>query len=249
MKVNQAFSLGCCHVLPLESAIRIAEQEKQSLQPKFIEVLYYLAQEYPRVIPREELINQVWGGNDYVGEKGLTNAIWHLRQKLNAAIEEGEVIETIRKVGYRLLIQPQWSKPAPEPAETNFSPATETGISQSQKTKLPLIAVLLSLCLLLVLAGIYFFNPPKPQPQAKITQVTKNPGTELFPAPSPDGRYVAYQWRTPNGTSNLYLKDLQHAKVAAKQLTFDSASEGHSVWSHSGHFLYFARYNSRQETC
>ncbi|WDE11395.1 winged helix-turn-helix domain-containing protein [Thalassomonas haliotis] len=249
MKVNQAFSLGCCHVLPLESAIKIAEQEKQSLQPKFIEVLHYLAREYPRVIPREELINQVWDGNDYVGEKGLTNAIWHLRQKLNAVIEDGEAIETIRKVGYRLLIQPQWNKAVPEPAETSFSPATDTGINLAQKPKLPLTRILLSLCLLLTLAGIYLFNQPRGLPQAKIIPVTKDPGTELFPAPSPDGRYVAYQWRTPSGTSNLYLKDLQHGKVAAKQLTFDSASEGHSVWSHSGNYLYFARYNSKQETC
>ncbi|WP_281561447.1 winged helix-turn-helix domain-containing protein [Thalassomonas sp. RHCl1] len=249
MKVNQAFSLGCCHVLPLESAIKIAEQEKQSLQPKFIEVLYYLAREYPRVIPREELINQVWDGNEYVGEKGLTNAIWHLRQKLNAAIEDGEVIETIRKVGYRLLIQPRWNKPTPEITETPVSPAADIAVNQPKNTKLPLTAILCLLPLLLVLTGNYFFNQAKSLPQTKITQITKEPGTELFPAPSPDGRYVAYQWRTQTGASNLYLKDLQHPKIAAKQLTFDSASEGHSVWSHAGNSLYFARYNSKLNSC
>jgi len=252
MKVNQAFSIGCCHVLPLESAIKITEQDKQSLQPKFIEVLYYLAREYPRVIPRQELIDKVWDGNEYVGEKGLTNAIWHLRQKLKAVIEDGEVIETIRKVGYKLLIQPQWHEPAEDIAAPELPASSGIPKTPKKNTRLPASTLAFLLCVLLLaaaFAGHYFIKHNQPLPQAKITRVTKAPGTELFPAPSPDGRFVAYQWRTDTGASNLYLKDLQQMQQGAKQLTFDGASEGHSVWSHSGKYLYFARYNSRQQTC
>ena len=84
MKFNQAFTIGNCQIIPIEYAIKFDEHEKQSLQPKFIEVLCYLAEHYPRVIPREELIENVWAGNIYVGEKALTNAIWHLRQNLKS---------------------------------------------------------------------------------------------------------------------------------------------------------------------
>ena len=78
MKASKAFKLGNCQILPLEFSIQFENCEKQSLQPKFIEVLVYLAENYPRIITRDELIEHVWLGNNYVGEKALTNAIWHL---------------------------------------------------------------------------------------------------------------------------------------------------------------------------
>jgi DNA-binding winged helix-turn-helix (wHTH) protein len=106
MKFDQAFIIGKCKVIPIEYAIKFDGLSKQSLQPKFIELLCYLAKHFPRVIPRDELIENVWAGNSYVGEKALTNAIWHLRQSLKGVNKEGDAIETIRKVGYRLLVAP-----------------------------------------------------------------------------------------------------------------------------------------------
>ena len=79
------FTIGLCQVTPNEFSIQIIGEEKQSLQPKFIEVLCYLAKHHPRIIPRDELIENIWGSNSYVGDKSLTNAIWHLRKSLKLA--------------------------------------------------------------------------------------------------------------------------------------------------------------------
>lgn len=60
----------------MEYAIQFDNEDKQTLQPKLIEVLCYLSEHYSRIIPREELIENIWAGNNYVGEKALTNTVW-----------------------------------------------------------------------------------------------------------------------------------------------------------------------------
>lgn len=114
-KSKLSFCLGSCRIDPSDNSISFqtqgqesAQQEsaKVSLQPKFIEVLSYLALRHPHVVTRDELIDKVWEGNAYVGTKALTNAIWHLRQQLSPLELEGGVIETVRKAGYRLLLPP-----------------------------------------------------------------------------------------------------------------------------------------------
>ncbi|RGP39367.1 winged helix-turn-helix domain-containing protein [Colwellia ponticola] len=97
---NQPFKIGRYQVTPEEFSIQIDSGEKQSLQPKFIEVLVYLAKHHGRVVPRSELIDHIWGTDSFVGEKSLTNAIWHLRKTLTKVEGEEEVIKTIRKAGY-----------------------------------------------------------------------------------------------------------------------------------------------------
>ncbi|MGP4933124.1 winged helix-turn-helix domain-containing protein [Pseudoalteromonas nigrifaciens] len=81
MKTKSPFSVGNCHVSPFENKLNHADNEC-ILQPKFIELLCFLTECYPHAVTREELIDNVWDGNQFVGEKALTNAIWHLRKAL-----------------------------------------------------------------------------------------------------------------------------------------------------------------------
>lgn len=243
MNLDTPFKIGCCHIQPFEYSIQFDGAEKQSIQAKFIEVLCYLAKHAPRVIPREELIENIWQGNQYVGEKALTNAIWHLRQNLKGADGENEIIETIRKVGYRLLVTPVFDK------KVDLSSTT----AQRQVKHSPLNIKkysLFSLIIMLVLSIFIWkaFNKNN-FIQPKITQITKSPGGEMFVSPSPNGRYLAYKWLTPDGKNNLFLHDRQQPKIEAEQLTFDEATEGHSVWSHSGKYLYFSRKDTAKKQC
>ena len=243
---SSVFNLGNCQIIPIEYAIKSKGEEKQSIQPKFIEVLCYLASHYPRVIPREELIENVWAGNAYVGEKALTNAIWHLRQHLKGSNGEQEVIETIRKVGYRLLVEPCFEQQQPDTNSAEISQANNTIKARYLVPQPVLLGVIISLCFL-TLYFVFFNNQPMPEP--KIQQITRNPGTELFNAPSPDGRYVVFKWINKQGRGNLYVKDRQNEDMPPKQLTFGSNYLGHSVWSTDGRFLYFSRRNISKNTC
>ena len=278
---NKSFKISRYQVTPSEFSIQIKDGEKQSLQPKFIEVLVYLAKNYGRVVPRDELIDHIWGQDSFVGEKSLTNAIWHLRKTLTDIEGEKEIIKTIRKAGYQLMIKPQWQVipqtitniSSTELVESSInysvdnsietsvdnSEYQEQGIKKQQQaarssrkigssTKVissthALLALIVSLFLLLI---IQQFSTNE---VAKITTITKYPGSELFPATSPDGRFLVYSQVLTNKPTNLFMKDTHQVELPPKQLTFDNATEGHSVWSNDGQYLYFSRKDKKNNSC
>jgi two-component system alkaline phosphatase synthesis response regulator PhoP len=66
---------------------------------KEYELLQYLLEHNSRVVPREELLNQIWGYG-YIGEtRTLDSHIRTLRQKLGKV--GTDCIKTVRSVGYR----------------------------------------------------------------------------------------------------------------------------------------------------
>ena len=72
--------------------IRVQDDEVE-LPAKAIQVLFLLMRNTQTTVTREELIQFVWNGNEYVGEKALTHAIWQLRKALNELTTEPIVIE------------------------------------------------------------------------------------------------------------------------------------------------------------
>lgn len=70
-KNKLSFCLGSCRIDPSDNSISFQTQgdetsqheaAKVSLQPKFIEVLSYLALRHPNVVTRDELIEKSVGG-------------------------------------------------------------------------------------------------------------------------------------------------------------------------------------------
>ncbi|WP_179957442.1 winged helix-turn-helix domain-containing protein [Exilibacterium tricleocarpae] len=254
-KLGNSFRLGYCLIQPSTLSIQLDGCEKQTLQPKFVEVISYLAEHYPRVIPRQELIDTIWNGNDSVGEKALTNAVWHLRQHLKSPDAEKEIIETIRKVGYRLVIAPQWldevGAPASYPAKPDRQPDHRvSGRDGTSITKGLLKFVAYSVVVpCSILLSWYYLTQYEPIQEPDIQRVTTDPGSELYVAPSPDGRYIVYHWRTFGQPINLFMRDLEQPQMPARQLTFDNLRQRFSVWSNDGQYLYFHRRNRLQSSC
>ncbi|MGI9415597.1 MAG: winged helix-turn-helix domain-containing tetratricopeptide repeat protein [Hyphomicrobiales bacterium] len=77
-------------------------QTTRRLEPKVMELLVCLASRPGQVVSREELDEQVWGGVT-VGYDSLTGAIGKLRKALDDDSASPDVVETIPKVGYRLI--------------------------------------------------------------------------------------------------------------------------------------------------
>ena len=280
---NKSFKISRYQVTPSEFSIQINDGDKKSLQPKFIEVLVYLAKNHGRVVPRDELIDHIWGQDSFVGEKSLTNAIWHLRKTLTSVEgeEEEEVIKTIRKAGYQLIPTPQWQTSTtnkvapPELLESSINYSVDSSVEKSvdnsvyqeqstinkqqsanvsensvrstKKTKINSTYVLLTLIISLLVMLFIQQLPNDESPE--ITAITKHPGSELFPSPSPDGRFLVYSQVLTNKPTNLFMKDTHQVELPPKQLTFDNATEGHSVWSNDGQYLYFSRKHKVNNTC
>ena len=257
MKPVANYKLGDILVNPLESTLYFEGEDKgetkKSLQPKFIEVLTYLAQQYPRLVGREELIEQIWQDNQPVGEKALTNAIWHLRKNLKN--DDTEVIETIRKVGYRLKIEPVWIDEdlwlkSPVSSDAQGVKNVKTGLKKcwhSANLIMGFVSAFVVFHWLIVNSKDTVITPQLTKPQ--ITQLTTSPGSELFVSASPDGHYIAYRWRQADGSVNLYLQDTHQLQAKPQQLTFDDLRQGHSVFSPDGQYLYFARKSVSRGIC
>jgi DNA-binding response OmpR family regulator len=73
------------------------------LTAREFELLAYLMRHPDQVLSREQILNAVWGFDFDPGTKVLEVYVGYLRRKLGQR-EGGEVIETVRNVGYRLLI-------------------------------------------------------------------------------------------------------------------------------------------------
>ncbi|WP_061962933.1 response regulator transcription factor [Demequina aurantiaca] len=76
--------------------------ESESVPPKEFALLFLLAQNAGRVLPRQVIIDRVWGA-DYFGDtKTLDVHIKRIRSRIEAVPAEPVIIQTVRGVGYTL---------------------------------------------------------------------------------------------------------------------------------------------------
>ena len=73
-----------------------------AVEPKAFRTLLFLLHNPQRLIPKEELLNSLWG-DAAVTEGSLTRCIWLLRRLLEDDIHEPRYIETVATVGYRFV--------------------------------------------------------------------------------------------------------------------------------------------------
>ncbi|NIM28618.1 MAG: tetratricopeptide repeat protein [Gammaproteobacteria bacterium] len=94
------------------------------LEPRTIAVLVYLAGRAGQAVTREELEREVWAGM-VVGYDALSNAITKLRKAFSDDSRHPRIIETIPKVGYRLIAEVG----APQATHRAF-PTRDTGLER-----------------------------------------------------------------------------------------------------------------------
>ena len=78
------------------------EQEQIKLEPRVAQLLLCLAENENTAVSRNLLMDRVWPGM-VVGDEALTNAINKLRKAFGDDRQNPQIIETIPKVGYRLI--------------------------------------------------------------------------------------------------------------------------------------------------
>ncbi|BDF93177.1 MULTISPECIES: winged helix-turn-helix domain-containing protein [Pseudoalteromonas] len=252
MKTNQPFLVGQCQVCAFENKLICADKE-HVLQPKFIELLCFLVERYPAAVTREELITNVWDGNQFVGEKALTNAIWHLRKTFKELDPERSYITTLRKTGYRLDQPPIFAELHKSETSSQELQPTVIATKQGRISNLQIATVLM--ITMMCIAFFYFQRTPiisAPLVTTTLAEhietITTNPGRELFPAISNDSHFLAYSWRRPGQQTNLYLRDLFSPEQAAIALTDSLYVEGRAVFSDDLNDIFYFRLDA-QERC
>jgi len=81
------------------------EGEELELSGREFELLLQLVEADGRVVPRTELMSEIWGAESGC-ESVLDATVHRLRRKLDRAGEEGTRVATVRGVGYQLDLEP-----------------------------------------------------------------------------------------------------------------------------------------------
>jgi TolB-like protein/DNA-binding winged helix-turn-helix (wHTH) protein len=104
--VEGDFRLGEWLVQPMLGALQ-GNGRSHRIEPKCMQVLVRLANQPGEVVSKEELIRAVWA-DTFVTDEVLTRAISELRHAFSDDAKHPQLIETIPKIGYRIIapVQP-----------------------------------------------------------------------------------------------------------------------------------------------
>lgn len=119
---------------------RVCSTNTYRLEPRVMQVLVVLAEHSPNVVSRDVLLEQCWGGR-IVGEDAINRVVGRLRKLSGADGIERFRIETLKKVGFRLIGQIE-RPAATEASLIDRAPGPETAATPGTSGGAPAIAVL-----------------------------------------------------------------------------------------------------------
>ncbi|MFC3711005.1 winged helix-turn-helix domain-containing protein [Sphingoaurantiacus capsulatus] len=220
--VEPPFRLGALRVSPATLEVA-SDAGVETLEPRVMQVLVALWRNQGEAVTRDDLSQLCWGGL-IVGDDALNRAISRLRKVL--AADPAVEVDTIPKIGYRLRLEGVAPAPAPVAAP---------------RRRWPLL--LLAIPALLALA--FWLRPAADSwSAASMRPLTREAGTESYPALSPNGEWLAYAGGGGFGRNrDIRLQGLGVGESAPISLTATpDADELAPAWSPDGRRLAFVRH-------
>ncbi len=216
------------------------------ITPKAMQVLLCLTEQPGHVVTRDQLMEAVWA-DTVVVENTLTRCISELRSAFDDDTREPAVIETIPKIGYRLIAPVLHEKADSAKASEHGAGRARSSSGPAHRPKRHLTGIVIgsAALMLLFISGFVWLYIARPvitasTPHVTVTPITSYPGQERSPALSPDGNYVAFVWNGgAEDNADIYVKAV-HAETPTR-LTRDPARDSHPVWSPDGSTLAFVR--------
>lgn len=235
-------------------ALRVhGDGDAQRLTPKAVGVLLELAREPGVTRTREELLARVWAGRAGDGEV-LTQAVKELRRVFGDDLASPRFIETVPRLGYRLLAAVEWEAPmaqaalmesvAAEPAPVAVEFAATKSVPSWSRRWMIVLAVLSVAAIAVVAQRLGGARAVAAVSGAPLL-LTADPGAESTPRLSPDGSRLAYvALDADSGRQRVHLRG-----VNASTTFFPSEGLGEEswpAWSGDGAQLAFVRRDERR---
>lgn len=250
-------------------------KQAQTLPPKALAVLTYLAERQGQVVSQDDLLSHVWKGT-VVSPNTLQRCIAQLRKAFGDDGKAQGFIKTHAKKGYSLETDIRWedalsdaaSHSAPKiAAPTGAAPEASTPENATAETLSPsaakthkrtflLRSIVAFSFVIVVVAAVMLYPTSSSKSVLQITDIrllTSTDNRELASTYSPDGQYIVFQ-RFPEVMcqSHLWAKHIDSQREY--QLTQTLGSYGSLSFSQDGKTLTFIRENNctapvEQKTC
>ncbi len=179
-----------------------------------------------RPLLRQELLDAVWP-DTIVNEEALSRAVSQLRRALGDDPKAPRYLQTVHKGGYCLIA----------PVTAALAEAAPASRPEPRGRWVPSWPLLL---LLAGIAAIFLYLAVKPSVHqlalGPLVPITSEPGREIDPAISLDGKRIAYLASRDSGY-DLLVRDLEGG--GPLRLTGSALSKGHPVWSPTGDRIAF----------
>ncbi|HJU40093.1 MAG TPA: winged helix-turn-helix domain-containing protein, partial [Tahibacter sp.] len=198
-----AFRLGAWRIEPQSNEL-VAAERRVRLQPKLMQLLLRLAREPGATVRRDALLDDVWEGRD-VNDEVLSRAIAELRQLLEDDPRTPRYIETLPKLGYRLVAAVEPAQVQPVPATTRAPALDASGLPVTDARAKRRLALAIAVCIGVAVALAVFLAtllPPAPGAfqdagdlRARVDRArpfATEPGYDQSARFSRDGRLVAW---------------------------------------------------------
>ena len=222
---HQDFQVGDFRVEP--SRNRLIDKNKViPITPRMMAVLCVLAQSPGDTVSRDQLFEQVWG-SVVASDEVLSRAIADLRKVLNDSARQPQYIETITKIGYRLV------------AQVNYA-----GFGYD-KDKLK-TGIIISGAILIIFISWFFlsnyFNADNggvaDTPTVRL--LTFDDYRQRTPRFSPDGTQLVYRI-LKDGNNEIFINNIVDGKEI--QITKTDEHESFPVFSPGGDKIIFRRFS------
>lgn len=234
----------------------------QTLPPKALTVLTYLAKRQGEVVSQEELLNQVWK-DTVVSPNTLQRCIAQLRKALGDDGKAQGLIKTHAKKGYSLEAAIRWEdqqkghdgdndaldkSPTHLYAMPEDNKTIKAGFNKKQIFTLSLIIALVITLLISIIRMLWPSSVPTPSPAnamriIDIRLLTSTDNRELASTYSPDGKFIVFQ-RFPEVMckSHLWAKNIETQQEY--QLTRELGTYGNLAFSEDGASLTVVKQNN-----
>ncbi|MFD2166651.1 winged helix-turn-helix domain-containing protein [Thalassotalea euphylliae] len=236
-------------------------KESQTLAPKALSVLTYLAEHQGKVVSQDELMEHVWK-DTIVSPNTLQRSIAQLRKALG---DDGKVqvyIKTHAKKGYSLECDVRWSEQlehvAKQHIQTSDSAVGSTSETQTESNFPPHVQantdsnngiLYLVITIAFIAALVYLLTPGSNHPMLNIGEIralTATDNKEVDGIYSPDGKYVVFhRYSNEFCKNNIWAKNIETQEEF--QLTNNLNSYGAHSFSKDGKSLVFVQSKTCEE--
>ncbi len=215
------FRLGDVEVHPDSGELR-GRRGVERLRPLVMDLLLRLVAEPGAVVRRETLLEEVWPRR-MVNDEVLSRAVAELRAALGDDVKNARYVETLPKIGYRLVAPiaelPSATGDAPVAPAPSVPPLPAPASRPRRPARWTLVAAVAAACALL--GGLSWLATRQDSRALALERrlhaartFTSDPGRELGPRFSPDGQRVAYSVADAEGAARIEVRHVDGRVIA-----------------------------------